>query len=186
MANREQEGREAIEASVDDLIAKLGPWARHMAARYNAPVYLIGSTLHSPTPRDCDVRIVVSDPSFVARYGNNTEYRETRERSALRDRGITASDHVLWNEEGPTQAWVDDVAKFNDHLSCALKRNMDVQVVPESWWMRCYPAPVLLAEPRRSGWFYSKLMPDPSAPQDLENAPSHPAVPQEMPDDAAV
>lgn len=47
----------------------LRAWANQIAARFNAPVYLVGSALREAKPRDIDIRVVVPDDAFVARYG---------------------------------------------------------------------------------------------------------------------
>lgn len=47
---------------------KFRHFAGYMAARYNGPVYLVGSSLRSGTPRDIDIRVVVADAEFCGRY----------------------------------------------------------------------------------------------------------------------
>jgi hypothetical protein len=47
----------------------LRPWANQIAARFAAPVYLVGSALREEYPRDVDIRIVLTDADFVQRYG---------------------------------------------------------------------------------------------------------------------
>jgi hypothetical protein len=137
----------AIEATVDELVAGLRVWAQHMAARYNGPVYLLGSVLHSPVPRDVDIRIVVQDHEFAARYGATLEVRETKAGEYYHTRGIASGAFVKW-DDGPTQRWVDDVAKFTAVLSRKHKHNFDVQVWPASYWRDgVWPTPVVLAEP---------------------------------------
>jgi hypothetical protein len=44
-------------------------WANHIAGRFNAPVYLVGSALREERPRDIDIRIVLTDEAFMQRYG---------------------------------------------------------------------------------------------------------------------
>jgi hypothetical protein len=158
-----------VEANVAFVCEKLKSWARHMAARYNAPVYLVGSTLHSPTPRDCDIRIVVVDHYFAARYGVELEHREFGEHHPMRKlHGLCAGRVVRWEEDGPSQAWVNDVAKFNEHLSARLERVMDVQVWPQSHWRPPYPAAIELAAPTPHRFIYTKYCPDPSPQQPEE------------------
>lgn len=54
-----------------DLIAdRAKPWARDTVMRFGRPVYLVGSALEEPNPRDIDVRVVLSDAEFDARWGN--------------------------------------------------------------------------------------------------------------------
>ena len=154
-----------VEANVERAISGLTVWARHMAARYKGKVYLLGSTLHNPSPRDCDIRIVVEDHEFAARYGNELHHTEIGEHHPLRKRSsIVSARLVRWDEDGPTQRWIDDVAKFSAHLSVKLGMNMDVQVVPDSWWRDgIYPAPILLAAPSPHWFVYTKHCPDPTA-----------------------
>lgn len=134
-----------------------------MAARYNGPVYLCGSVLVKPEPRDIDIRIVIQDNSFAARYGNTLVPTEFNEYHKYHKRGLVKSNTVEWDKEGPTQRWVDDMAKFNDFLSQKLKENFDVQAVPDSWYRdRVYPAPIELAAPSPNWFIYSRLVPDPS------------------------
>ena len=59
------------------------------------------------------------------------------------------------------QRWIDDVAKFTSRLSEKLCHNVDLQVMPESWFIPPYPSPVVIAEPSPSWHFYNKYMPDP-------------------------
>ena len=150
-----------IEAHVDRVKAALAVWARHMAARYNAPVYLTGSTLHKPDPRDCDVRIVIADDEFAARYGNALHQTTFDEGHPYRKRhpNILGCNTVHWDEDGPTQRWIDDVAKFNAHLSSRLKLNVDMQVVPDSWWRDVWPPPFLLAAPSGRRFFHNRHFP---------------------------
>lgn len=159
------EGAKTIERNVGHLRERLGAWAAHMAARYNGPVYLCGSTLHHPTPRDCDIRIIMSDTTFGARYGMELHPMDLDEFHPLRKRrGLVRSSVIRWSDEGPTQRWIDDIAKFNDHLAQTLALNMDVQAWPESVWREVYPTPVRLAAPTPRWWIYTKYCPDPSAP----------------------
>lgn len=159
-AELEAGGRQ-VEANVAVVREKLADWAKHMAAHYNGTVYLLGSTLHNPTPRDCDIRIVIADDEFAARYGMDRVQRETLRGTALHDRGVVSSLAVDWSS-GPSQRWIDDVAKFNGHLSLTTKLNLDIKVWAESQWRFVYPHPVVLAAPSPRYWFYSAYCPKPS------------------------
>jgi hypothetical protein len=44
-------------------------WANLVASRYGRPVYLTGSAVKEATPRDLDVRVVMSRSEFEARFG---------------------------------------------------------------------------------------------------------------------
>lgn len=54
---------------------KLQQWALQVRARFGFPVYLVGSVLGgNEWPRDIDVRVVMPDDHFEARFGDqNTE-----------------------------------------------------------------------------------------------------------------
>lgn len=133
----------------------------HMAARFNGPVYLLGSILHNPAPRDVDVRIVVHDHEFAARYGMEMKPCDQPATDDLP--GRTAK--VFWDEDGPTQTWVDDMAKLGGAMSAALGINLDVKVWPESYFrLRIYPKPVVLAAPSPHWFVYNAHVPDPSLP----------------------
>lgn len=156
--NRDHSGSPAIiEANVARIVQGLRVWANHMAGRYNGCVYLLGSTLQNPEPRDCDIRIVMDDHEFGARYG--LEMKPTTKEGWTRC--------IAWDEDGPTQRWIDDVAKFNGRLSVTLKLNMDIQLWPDSYWRdgKIYPKPILLAGRSPHWWIYSAHCPDPSPPE---------------------
>lgn len=154
----ERPDAQKIEDRVDTLVEKLTNWARHMAARYNGTVYLVGSVLHNPEPRDVDIRIVIHDHEFAARYG--MEMKPCNEPPTETRLGRTAKIH--WNEDGPTQRWVDDIAKFSAELSTMLKRNFDIKVWPDSYWREPYPRPLVLAAPSPRWFIYNKYVPDPT------------------------
>lgn len=140
----------AIAARLEAVQEKISIYARHWAARYNGPVYLVGSTLHSPTPRDIDIRVVVPDNEFAARYGHTLKAKE----SPYPDRPELVLGHVVdWDAEGPTQRWIDDVAKLGAAVSGRLRHNVDLQVWPESHWRTPYPAPIRLAAPSERWMF---------------------------------
>ena len=112
-------------------------WARMMAARFNGPVYLCGSIARDhvyprpgengpfdkPTARDVDIRIVISDAEFIARYGPLQEH--------------------------PSPRWIQDMAKLGSELTLEKRFNIDFQI---EWQSRAdayhqgQPA-VLLAAP---------------------------------------
>lgn len=107
----------------------VGPFANYIAARYNAPVYLVGSVLQKPTPRDIDIRVVVRDAEFTGRYG------------------VTVEE---WHSGKVPQSWVDDMAKRNGELASGHRMNGDFQVIPEHEAKRHEGQPrILLASPSR-------------------------------------
>ena len=108
---------------------KLRHWAFYMAARYNGPVYLVGSALRIGNPRDVDIRVVVSDEEFKGRY--------------------KVRDAHNWQGERP-QAWIDDMAKRCSELAAKDRLNVDFQVYPASHCIQYREQPrVLLAAPTR-------------------------------------
>jgi len=158
-----------IEANVAYVLDALDCNARHLAARYSAPVYLVGSTLHHPNPRDCDIRVLVEDQEFAARYGMEWHQRETQAGTLLHKRGIVAARIVDFTNDGPTQRWIDDVAKFNSRISERAKLNMDIQIWPESMWREPFPAPILLAAPSPRRFIHNKYLPERSPSPDTRD-----------------
>lgn len=97
-------------------------WAETMAARFGGTVYLVGSSLDGNDARDLDIRITVPDEQFAARY------RITVDR---------------WTNKAHGKLWICDVAHFNEGLTKALKRNVDLQIWPESKFDASHPYKVL-------------------------------------------
>ena len=67
-AKQRPDGR-PIERAV--VLAAIGGWANQIAARYGAPVWLVGSALDHEDlrdVRDVDVRVVLPDAAFEARF----------------------------------------------------------------------------------------------------------------------
>ena len=155
-----------IEANVAKVRETLDIWARHMAARYNGPVYLLGSILTNPTPRDYDIRIVIQDHEFAARYGNTLVQTDLAEHHPVRRRfpELLSMKLVEWDREGPSQRWIDDIAKFGAVWSQRLGANIDLQIWPDSYWREgTYPTPIRLAAPSPKWWIYNVHVPNPAA-----------------------
>lgn len=132
-----EERGKAVEAYVALVREKLKPWAMHMAARFDSPVYLTGSILHNENPRDIDVRVACAD--FAARYHQSP---------------------AEFDHDGPTQRWVDELAKICSALTRILGRTVDVQVWPsEKWSDDIYPKPILLAAPSPRWWISNEHVP---------------------------
>lgn len=127
-------------------------WASYMAARYNGPVYLVGSALRLATPRDIDVTVIVADDEFCGRYGY-THYDEF---------GLRLS-----------QPWIDDLAKRNGELARDFKLNGDFKVYSASHCIQYRDKPrVLLAAPtnlehiaRSTAWWDDPPPSDAGSPQ---------------------
>lgn len=84
-----------------------------MAARFNAPVFLVGSALVEAKPRDVDIRIVLPDDAFRKRYG------------------IEVSDPYRLgpNDGGPNvRAYWKDVAKLGAWVAARHSQNLNVDL----------------------------------------------------------
>ena len=94
------------------MTTNLTHWAETMAARFGGTVYLVGSSLGNENDtRDLDIRITVPDEQFTARYRVSVE---------------------RWKNKTRGKLWIRDVAHFNAGLTECLKRNVDLQIWPES------------------------------------------------------
>lgn len=142
-----------IEANVERIVRLARISAQHMAAKLNGAVYLVGSTLHHPSPRDCDIRVVVPDHEFGAGFG-----------LVMKPTTKAGWTHcIAWNEDGPSQRWIDDCAKTGAEWSVSLGLNVDYKVWPLSYWRAPYPTPIVLASPSPHWFIYNAHVPDPSA-----------------------
>jgi hypothetical protein len=74
--------------------------------------------LHSESPRDIDIRIVISDEQFEARYGNVLDW-------------IDDGWSEVWRE--PRQKWARDMAKLSQDVTRITKQNVDFQVYSETY-----------------------------------------------------
>ena len=101
--------------AVVSLIARLQPWARQIALRFGRPVWLVGSALELPDPRDVDVRVMVSSEEFQARYGDPAEWRKG-----------------LWwpNRKDGSLRYAADMWDLAREASLSLRLNIDFQVQP--------------------------------------------------------
>ena len=88
-----------------------------MAARFARPVYLCGSALLLPDPRDVDVRIVVTDDEFRARYGDPDAW-----------------GRALWwpSKHDGSLRYAADMADLAREAALVLRLNLDVCVQPVS------------------------------------------------------
>jgi hypothetical protein len=105
------------EPAAELLVVQLQPWADQMATRFGRPVYLVGSSLRMADPRDVDVRVVVSDEEFRARYGDPVAWGE-----------------ALWwpNRNDGSIRYCMDVGDLSREASIQLRLNIDFQVQPPS------------------------------------------------------
>jgi hypothetical protein len=85
-------------------------FAPNMAARFCAPVYLVGSALEKGSDaRDVDVRVVLDDDQFQARYETSPS---------------------KWPS---SQRWVDDCAKLGAQAVAMTRLNVDFQIISRTW-----------------------------------------------------
>lgn len=97
------------------LAARLRPWARQLALRFGRPLWLVGSALELPDPRDVDVRVLLSSAEFEARYGDPSEWHKG-----------------LWwpNRLDGSLRYAADVWDLSREASLVLRLNIDFQVQP--------------------------------------------------------
>lgn len=101
-------------------------FANEMAGCYQSPVYLCGSALVTPDPRDIDLRIQLDDAEFALRYGGSAQQ---------------------WADEGLTGAWTELRWRWSADCTKRTKRawklanaNVDFQVYPAGWCAARYAA----------------------------------------------
>ena len=92
-------------------------FANQLYCRYNAPVYLVGSSLYEENPRDVDIVVEIPDKQFEHRYG-----------SIVRWEALWGGD---WGEG--KQKWAMDVAKLSSVATNYIKENIDFKVYPISF-----------------------------------------------------
>ena len=115
-AGTPREPERFTEAEWEGLVWSLSSRAEFLAARYGAPVHLVGSALNwrEKAPNDIDIRIVLPDADWEARFGGNS---------------------LHFNAEC-SPAYVAEVGKMTRQLVRDLQRNIDFQVQPENWLTR--------------------------------------------------
>jgi hypothetical protein len=83
-------------------------WANQIAARFNAPVYLVGSSLHEPKPRDTDVVVILPDKIFYTRYGISGLFTQSLHRCSVRiENGAVVPDPTDPTDELLRRYWED-------------------------------------------------------------------------------
>ena len=125
-----------LDEAVEAIRLRLTGWANQLAARFAAPVYLVGSALTTTSPRDIDVRVVLDDDAFEARYG------------------VSAAQWAreMWGTwSAGSLRWGADMAKLNAQAVKAFAWNLDVQVHPEIAAVRHADRPRLRLDALREG-----------------------------------
>lgn len=104
-----------MNVAADMLPPRVSGWATQLAARFGRPVFLVGSALKLPSPRDYDVRIVLSNDEFQNRYGDPSLY----ERSCW----VPGFFPTM-------RGYFEDMAKLARQGVEAIQLNLDLQVHP--------------------------------------------------------
>jgi hypothetical protein len=97
----------------------LRSWANQMSTRFGAPTYLVGSALELPDPRDIDVRVMLTNDDFEARYGDPIRWRE-----------------ALWfSRHDGSMRYCTDMWQLSAEAARVLRLNIDFQVQPPCEWL---------------------------------------------------
>jgi hypothetical protein len=119
-----------LEQQPEIVLEQLLRFANEMAGFYQSPVYLCGSALSKPKPRDIDVRIELDDDDFALRYLGAVSARIAVPR---------------WIEQGRTGQWTKirwdwsaDCTKRTKRAWKVTNLNVDFQVYPASWCAEHY------------------------------------------------
>jgi hypothetical protein len=106
-------------------VRRAAAYARALSARYyGCPVYLVGSALTDPDPRDIDIVIPVPDDLFSAMYGDSDPKSPARWR-----------DGMYFYEPWPVcRRWMRDVAKQGRELTLFCGRAVDFKTQPQSFF----------------------------------------------------
>lgn len=115
--------------------ALIGPMAHHISALYfGSPVYLVGGAQTQDDPRDLDIVVVLTDPVFVACYGDRpAAWLPERTEAAVK---AWIDEHVGSRIGAPSrlwERWAVDCAKHSLQLTMALHRRVDLKTQPESY-----------------------------------------------------
>lgn len=100
----------------DEIRERLAGWARHIAARYGHPVWLVGSVLTSDEPKDIDVRVVLPDEEFEGRWGQ-WQWKHHKSETGL---------------DAGAKRWAGEMAKQARWVAKNCRLHVDFQVVAES------------------------------------------------------
>lgn len=105
-------------------------FANEMAGVYQSPVYLCGSALSKPDPRDIDIRIQLDDTDFALRYAG----------------AMNAEEAIIrWVSQGQSGAWTQLRWRWSADCTKRCRRawkltnlNIDFQVYPATWCAEHY------------------------------------------------
>lgn len=95
-------------------------YANALSARhFGAPVYLVGSAVWNPDPRDLDVVVVLDDELFVACYGEQADVA-----SKWDDTALAVWRTPMWRR------WARDCAKTSTKMTLFCRRAVDFKTQP--------------------------------------------------------
>ena len=123
--------------------------ARLVAVRFRSPVYLVGSALTSPDPRDWDVRVVMTHSTFYDVFAADLDLPQWDKLQ------VDDSAAYTWKLEGQTgdwtalrRRWGRECVKLTENLAKHTKLNIDAQIQPvlEANFYKDEPA-VMLSKP---------------------------------------
>jgi hypothetical protein len=126
-------GPASLPSAASWVVPKLGSWPNQMWARFGgAPVYLVGSALAKPHPRDIDLVIVLEDGVFAARYGVSLEDEipAPTDRAQRRDEHRDAMNGEAWSP-GMKRCY-REIAGLTRRLHPYLSYPIDLKVRPQS------------------------------------------------------
>ena len=126
LGKREPTNRDYRPITWDAFLA-LRSWAKDVAAKYGAQVYLVGSALDKTEPRDIDLAIVLPLAEFETRYG---PIPPTLEYDA---EGVpfTSPERIAYIDRLYGRVMND---RQSAHAVTGGRYTIDVKLCPDSWW----------------------------------------------------
>lgn len=114
--------RDELQLPSTPCVLRAAVYSHALSARYyGLPVYLVGSALTAPDPRDIDIVIPIPNKLFIAMYGDNGD-NTTRWKSGSR----TSQPPPLWLR------WARDCAKQSLELTMFCHRQVDFKTQPQT------------------------------------------------------
>lgn len=108
-------------------LAALRRWANGIRGYYGVAVYLVGSALVKPEPRDWDVRICLPDDEFMRHYAPNR-------RDAIKVAVDWLDESISGEWTNLRWGWSDDCIKQSRRGWRDTRLNIDFQVYPYVQW----------------------------------------------------
>ena len=105
----------------------LREWAKEVAAKHRAAVYLVGSALHKVEHRDVDLAIVLPASEVEKRIGPMPPKEEYDQEGVP----YTPAAWVRWYERLRAEI-EDDIVSA--HATTGGRYTVDVKLCPDTWW----------------------------------------------------